>query len=104
MENTLTQERYHQLIDQKFISEREILNCFLDPITIFDYLSEHFNDAVIEDGVVKFVYVWGTKVRRERNTAIELVREEMSELQLALLRNDKLAAQLIEKDIKIKTQ
>jgi hypothetical protein len=45
----------------------------MDPIDIFDYLASNFNDVIVEDDVIKFVYVWGAKVRRQMDICIELV-------------------------------
>jgi hypothetical protein len=80
VENTLTLEKYSQLIDPNFISQRENLNCFADPISIFEYLVSAFDKVVVEDGAMKFLYVWGTVKKREREIAIELVKEEMDRL------------------------
>jgi hypothetical protein len=79
-ENTLTLERYSQLIDHNFISQRENLNCFADPISIFEYLVSAFDKVVVEDGAIKFLYVCGTAKKREREIVIELVKEEMDRL------------------------
>lgn len=74
VEDTLTYQRYAQCIDHKFISQQQNLRYF-DPIFLFEYLSDNFSDVVIEDNFMKFVYAWGTKVKKEELIIIELAKE-----------------------------
>jgi hypothetical protein len=64
VQSTNMMERYNQFIDGEFITKNEHIDCFRDPAEIFEFLIEHFNETVIEDGMIKFLYSWGSTGRR----------------------------------------
>jgi hypothetical protein len=47
VENTLTTAKYSQLVDAKLISKDDELNCFRDPVDIFDFIVGNFNDVEV---------------------------------------------------------
>jgi hypothetical protein len=67
-------------------------SCFLDSISLFEFLTENFNKVVVEEGVIRFVY--GTRVRGERTITIELVKEETDPIKLVYLRIEKLKEEI----------
>jgi hypothetical protein len=70
------------------------LKLFHDPIDIFEYIVSAFDKIVVQEGVMRFLYVWGTTRKRERQIAIELVKEEIDPIKLAHLRIDALQREL----------
>jgi hypothetical protein len=48
------------------LSLRENFGCPADPITLFEYLTSHFADAVVEDVAIRFRFTWG-RLQRGRN-------------------------------------
>jgi hypothetical protein len=59
VENTITLEEFNQCVDSSFIEQRQELICLVDPVNIFDFLTENFTTVSFEEGILKFVYVWG---------------------------------------------
>lgn len=67
----------------------------MDAANLFDYLGDHSDATVIEEGRLIFVYVWGKAIKKEKQIIIDLNKREMSELELALLSIEKLTSQLL---------
>lgn len=53
---------YHQLIDMEYIRENQEMSCVRDPADLYDYLSEHFDRVIVEEGQIKISYVWGKTI------------------------------------------
>lgn len=90
VENTLSLEKYHKVIDPIYLELRDNLNCFKDPFELYDFIHDNFDKVTVEDGAIKFTYVWGRAVPRKRDIVIDLKKEDVSGLELANLRIDKL--------------
>jgi hypothetical protein len=59
VENSITLEEFNQYVDSAFIEQRPELICLVDPVNIFDFLTENFSTVSFEEGVLRFLYVWG---------------------------------------------
>jgi len=68
--------RYFQQINKKFIKEREELDCFLDPASLYETLVENFPSVKIEKGALSYMHVWGKIIKNKKMVTIEIIEQE----------------------------
>lgn len=66
VEDTVGFARYDLKITQHYLNDRPELNCFRDPIDIFDYISQNFERISFEGKLIRFQYVWGYTLKKTR--------------------------------------
>lgn len=76
MENLVSLDTYGLKLDEGFILEQKDLKYFDKPIEIFDYLIHHFEQVVLEDGLINFVYVLGNTWKNVKSISIKIDKQE----------------------------
>ncbi len=73
VQNLETDEKLFASITAKDIGEeKDFANIFVEPIEIMDYIVHNFKSVKIEDRSLKFVYAFGTLIKRAKQLTIKL--------------------------------
>ena len=104
--DTQTLRKFRATIGREFIESQDkfFTSYFESPEDVFAFLTQHFSQAAIEKGVLRFSYASGLK-QQVRDVAVELEREPVDEGELAELKIAKMeelfGAQLQQRDDRI---